>query len=286
MRIVIISGRSGSGKSVALNLMEDAGFYCIDNMPASLLPPLVENMTRSHESIEGIAISIDARNTVEDLVQFPKILEKIKMYKVFCEVVFLDAQESILINRFSETRRKHPLSDVDTGLREAIVKEKKLLEPISILADVNFDTSDLNLYDLRDLITARIVRHETPGLALLFQSFGFKHGIPIDADFVFDVRCLPNPYWNKELRAYSGLDLPVVDFLGGKKKVVEMQEDIQQYLERWLPEFSNNNRTYLTVAIGCTGGHHRSVYLCEALKKYFLQKFDNVQVMHRELKKI
>lgn len=285
MRIVIISGRSGSGKSTALHVMEDAGFYCIDNLPAALLPALVENMIQSNEKPEGIAVSIDARNTVEDLFRFRSIFEQVKTFAVSCEIVFLDAREATLITRFSETRRKHPLSNAGTDLREAIAGEKTLLEPISEMADIRIDTTTLNLYELRDMIQARVVRHAERGLAILFQSFGFKSGVPADADFVFDVRCLPNPHWRNELREYTGLQKPVIDFLGQNPDVQAMLADIRQYLERWIPAFAESNRTYLTVAVGCTGGKHRSVFICEALQQYFAGKFDNVQVRHRELLK-
>lgn len=285
MRIVIISGRSGSGKSTALHVMEDAGFYCIDNLPAALLPALVENMIQSSEKPEGIAVSIDARNTVEDLFRFRGIFEQVKTFAASCEIVFLDAREATLITRFSETRRKHPLSNAGTDLREAIAGEKTLLEPIAEMADIRIDTTSLNLYELRDMIQARVVRHADKGLAILFQSFGFKSGVPADADFVFDVRCLPNPHWRNELREYTGLQKPVIDFLGQQPDVQAMLADIRQYLERWIPAFAESNRTYLTIAVGCTGGKHRSVFMCEALQQYFAGRFDNVQVRHRELLK-
>lgn len=283
MRIIIISGRSGSGKSTALHVMEDAGFYCIDNLPAGLLPPLVESMTQSLEQPAGIAVSIDARNMTEDLLRFPQILSDIKTFGANCEIVYLDADESSLITRFSETRRKHPLSNRYAGLQEAIAHEKTLLEPIAELADITIDTTMLNIYELNELIRQRITQHHTPGLAILFQSFGFKDGVPVDADFVFDVRCLPNPHWSKELRAFSGLEAPVISYLQAQPSVQDMLGDIRSYLERWIPSFAASSRTYLTVAIGCTGGKHRSVFISEALKEYFAVKFENVQVRHREL---
>lgn len=286
MRTVIISGRSGSGKSTALHVMEDAGFYCIDNLPAALLPALVENMIHSSEKPEGIAVSIDARNTVEDLFRFPEILAEVRTLTVDCEIVFLDADDETLLIRFSETRRKHPLSNEQTDLREAIAREKILLEPIAEMADVRMDTSRLNLYELRDQVRERVVRHANAGLTIQFQSFGFKSGLPTDADFVFDIRCLPNPHWRNELREYTGLQKPVIEFLGKEPAVQAMLEDIRQYLERWIPAFAESNRTYLTIAIGCTGGKHRSVYLCEELKKHFSTRFDHVQIKHRELHKI
>jgi UPF0042 nucleotide-binding protein len=283
VRIVIISGRSGSGKSTALHVMEDAGFYCIDNLPAGLLPPLVQNMMQSIEQPEGIAVSIDARNMTEDLVRFPEILAEVKRFDVQCEIVYLDAGEDTLITRFSETRRKHPLSNQYAGLQEAIAHEKTLLEPIAEQADIKIDTTMLNIYELNKRVRERVAGHSVPGLAILFQSFGFKSGVPVDADFVFDVRCLPNPHWSKELRDFTGLDEPVIKFLGQQQAVQDMLADIRNFLEHWLPGFAASSRTYMTIAIGCTGGKHRSVFLCEALCKHFSKTFRNVQVRHREL---
>jgi len=283
VRIVIISGRSGSGKSTALHVMEDAGFYCIDNLPAGLLPPLVQNMIQSAEQPDGIAVSIDARNMTEDLARLPEILARVKHFEVQCEIVYLDADDHTLITRFSETRRKHPLSDRHAGLQEAIAHEKLLLEPIAERADIRIDTTALNLYELNSVMRTRVARHAGTGLAILFQSFGFKKGVPVDADFVFDVRCLPNPHWHKDLRDLSGLDVPVIRFLEQQAPVQAMQDDISRFLERWLPGFSEGSRTYMTIAIGCTGGKHRSVYLCEMLRDHFAKTFANVQVRHREL---
>lgn len=282
MRLVIISGRSGSGKSTALHVLEDEGFYCIDNLPAGLLGPLVEQMQQNGYPVtKGIAISIDARNTGRDLALFPDMLETARKY-VSCEVIYLDASRPTLIKRFSETRRKHPLSDNNTDLTGAIEAEKNLLAPIADLASLTINTSNLNLYQLRDLVLERVVRHANVGLSLLFLSFGYKHGIPVDADLVFDVRCLPNPFWQPELRGYSGRDLPVVEFLDKEEEVQMMMNDIKTFLQSWLPSFKKNRR-YLTVAIGCTGGQHRSVYLCEKLQQYFYSEYENTQVRHREL---
>lgn len=283
MRLVIISGRSGSGKSTALHVMEDAGFYCIDNLPAALLPPLVERMTHSAERPDGIAVSIDARNMIEDLFHFADLLTEVKDFQVHCDIVFLDAREATLITRFSETRRKHPLSNTETDLREAIEREKVLLEPIREMADIRIDTTELNLYELRERVQEQVAREAVPGLAIVFQSFGFKNGVPVDADFVFDVRCLPNPHWRKELREFTGQEQPVIDFLGQQQSVQNMFQDICGFLEHWLPSFASSSRNYLTIAVGCTGGKHRSVYLCEGLKQHFAAKFANVQVRHREL---
>lgn len=282
MRLVVISGRSGSGKSTALHVLEDEGFYCIDNLPAGLLGPLVEQMQQdSSPALRGVAVSIDARNTSRDLALFPSMLQTARLH-MDCEVIYLDASKPTLIKRFSETRRKHPLSSGDTDLPAAIEAEKKLLEPIADLASLTIDTSNLNLYQLRDLVLSRVAKQTNAGLSLQFLSFGYKHGIPVDADVVFDVRCLPNPYWKPELRAHSGLDAPVIAFLDSEQQVQDMLSDVQAYLQKWLPAFKQNRR-YLTVAIGCTGGQHRSVYLCESLQKFFRAEYESTQVRHREL---
>ncbi len=287
MKLKIISGRSGSGKSTALHVLEDMGYYCIDNLPAGLLPYLTEQIRprqNTDDPILNIAVSIDARNTFTDFAEFPELLSRLESSgEVQCEVIYLDARSPTLIKRFSETRRKHPLSDKNTGLKEAIAMEKKRLSPIAMRADLTIDTSTMTLHELRDLIKKRVGNAASEGIALLFQSFGFKHGIPVDADFVFDVRCLPNPYWKPNLRSQTGLDKDVIDFLLEHSEVTEMFADIQAFLEKWLPSFQQNNRSYMTVAIGCTGGQHRSVYLCEQLKDQFEKTLDNVQVRHREL---
>lgn len=282
MRLVVISGRSGSGKSTALHVLEDEGFYCIDNLPAGLLGPLVEQMREeAYPSLKGIAVSIDARNTVRDLALFPAMLEKARE-QLDCEVIYLDASKPTLIKRFSETRRKHPLSTSDTDLSAAIEAEKRLLAPIADLASLTINTNDLNLYQLRDIVLGRVVKESQSRLSLLFLSFGYKHGIPVDADLVFDARCLPNPYWRPELRAHNGLQAPVTDYLDSEAEVQGMLGDIRDFLQRWLPLYRQNRR-YLTVAIGCTGGFHRSVYLCERLATHFRQDYENTQVRHREL---
>ena len=284
MRLVIISGRSGSGKSTALHVLEDVGFNCIDNFPASLLPNLVEDVKDRQEPEEQrYAISIDARNAWQNLQQFPKLIREAQLPNLQCEVIFLDARTPTLIQRFSETRRKHPLSDANTDLREAIAQEQQLLEPIADSASLVIDTSNLSLHELRDLIKKRVVGNAGPGMAVLFQSFGFKHGVPVDADLVFDVRCLPNPYWKPHLRSQSGKDAGVIEFMEQQPEAAEMFDDIRQYLERWLPRFEANNRSYITIAIGCTGGQHRSVFLSERLLQHFSEHNSNVQVRHREL---
>lgn len=284
MRLVVISGHSGSGKSTALHVLEDAGFTCVDNLPASLLPQLVAHIKNLNDSArQKFAISIDARNTWQDLQTFPDIIKNDKAIDLNCEVIFLDARNSVLLQRFSETRRKHPLSDSKTDLQQAIQKERQLLEPIADMANLVIDTSGLSLHELRDLVKTRVANNKGGGMSILFESFGFKHGVPVDAEIVYDVRCLPNPYWKPHLRSYTGLDQPVIDFLSSQQEVQEMLADITTFLTRWLPRFAANNRSYLTIGIGCTGGQHRSVFLCDSLHQHFSKVYDNVQVRHREL---
>ncbi len=284
MRLVILSGRSGSGKSTALQALEDLGFYCIDNLPVGLLPALIEQfLHQPMEDKSGIAISIDARNTSLGLVQFPSIFKQLIKPTIACDILYLDATPNTLLKRFSSTRRRHPLSDGDKGLTQAIELERQLLEPIANLADLTIDTTRLSLYELRDIIKLRVAGRSNQEIALQFQSFGFKHGVPLDADLVYDVRCLPNPYWDPSLRQYTGRDQPVIDYLSQQPLVIEMQADICRFVEKWLPEFQHNNRSYLTICIGCTGGQHRSVYLAEQLTGHFKQTMHNVLVQHREL---
>tara|TARA_R100001377_G_scaffold57653_1_gene34410 strand:- start:453 stop:1322 length:870 start_codon:yes stop_codon:yes gene_type:complete len=283
VKLLIISGRSGSGKSTALNMLEDHGYYCIDNLPASLLPALAQRVSEQSAELPLVAVSIDARNIPSDLTQVPAIIERLKAMSLRTEIIFLDASSPTLIKRFSESRRKHPLTTEKIGLRQAINMETELLEQIALLASLSIDTSNMSLHQLRETIKARVVERDDSGLALMFESFGYKYGVPIDADVVFDVRCLPNPYWEPELRPLSGLNAPVQQWLSCQASVESMYEDLCQYLLKWLPKFEENNRSYMTVAIGCTGGQHRSVYLSERLKEHFADKIKNVQVMHREL---
>lgn len=281
IKLIIISGRSGSGKSTALHVLEDMGFYCIDNLPLGLLPPLTDNLIKNHIA-DRISVGIDARNIATDLRKFPDFIKKIDKKGIELQIVYLDSTGSALVKRFSETRRRHPLSDQQRGLREALDYEKQLLEPISDLADLKIDTTSLTLHQLRDLIRSRIVR-ENFGFALLFESFAYKNGVPVDADVVFDARCLPNPHWKPELRSLTGQELAVRVFLDSQPDFVAMFEDIRNYLSSWLPKFEANNRSYMTIAIGCTGGQHRSVYLCHKLHQHFRSQWDNVLLRHREL---
>ncbi|MVW74735.1 RNase adapter RapZ [Pseudomonas xionganensis] len=284
MRLVIVSGRSGSGKSTALDVLEDNGFYCIDNLPAILLPELAERALLNTELLHPqVAVSIDARNLPSQLKRFPELLQDVRNRHIQCDVVYLDADEETLLKRFSETRRRHPLTNETRSLAEAIADESLLLGPIIDLADLKIDTTHLNLYQLRDSLKLRLLNQPEPGTAFLVESFGFKRGMPVDADLVFDVRCLPNPYWKPDLRDYSGLDQPVIDYLAAQADVEEMFQDILTYLNKWLPRFAASNRAYVTIAIGCTGGHHRSVYLANRLGETLKPTLKNVQTRHRDL---
>jgi RNase adapter protein RapZ len=281
MQLVIISGRSGSGKSTALHVLEDIGFTCIDNLPVSLLTTLAEHSHVSHDT--RYAVSIDARNSQDNLKQLPEMVQNSPLAEQNYQIIFLDADDDVLMQRFSETRRKHPLSNQTTDLREAIKKERNLLRPILELADIVIDTSDMKYHSLRDFIKRRFIAMDEDNAAIMFQSFGFKYGLPKDADIVFDVRCLPNPHWKPELRPLTGKDQGVKLFLDEQPQVEEMYQDIKQFLKKWLPRYKENNRSYITIAIGCTGGQHRSVYLCERLSAYFGKVSPNVQHRHREL---
>ncbi|MFT4815844.1 MAG: UPF0042 nucleotide-binding protein [Pseudohongiellaceae bacterium] len=283
MKLTIISGRSGSGKSTVLHILEDRGYYCIDNLPASLLPALADRISNGDTRLSNIAVSIDARNISADLQQAPEIISELQARELPTEIIFLDANSQTLLKRFSESRRKHPLSNESTGLREAIDIESTLLESISMMANLVIDTSNMSLHQLRDLIKNRLLENSGTSMALLFQSFGFKNGVPVDADLVYDVRCLPNPYWDTALRSLTGLDAEVAKFLDSQDEVQEMVDDIRAYLEKWLPRYESNNRSYITVAVGCTGGQHRSVYIGEKLGRYFSSKVNNVQIRHRDL---
>ena len=285
MKLLIISGLSGSGKSIALHVLEVLGYYCIDNLPAGMLPALADQLQQQHHDNQHVnfAVGIDARNLTGNLEQFPAILNNLKNQNIHCEVFFLEADDITLLKRFSETRRRHPLSNAEVPLREAIIQERNLLVPISSTADLIIDTSQTNIHQLRDLIHRRVTSAEHARLSLLFESFGYKHGIPVNADFVFDIRCIPNPHWVPELRALTGHDQKVIDYLEQHEEVKRMYHDIRNLLETWIPCFEADNRSYMTVAIGCTGGHHRSVYLVNKLSRYFSQRRDGVLTRHREL---
>lgn len=283
MKLTIISGRSGSGKSSVLHFLEDRGYYCIDNLPASLLPALAGRISAAGAGGANVAVSIDARNSSLDLERAPDIIEELGRQSLSTEIIFLDANSHTLLRRFTESRRKHPVSSETVGLTEAIDKESELLEPLSARAGLVIDTSDMSLQVLRETIRRRIVEGRDAGLELLFQSFGYKHGVPADANIVYDVRCLPNPFWHAPLRSLTGLDREVADFLEGERAVRDMYGDISRFLKRWVPSFEENNLSHLSVALGCTGGQHRSVYLCEKLCREFAGGGSRSQVRHREL---
>lgn len=284
MKLLIVSGLSGSGKSIVLHVLEDLGYYCIDNLPAGMLPALADQLQQHQDSEhEYFAVGIDARNLTGDLEQFPVILKNLKSRDIHCEVFFLEADDAVLLKRFSETRRRHPLSNDEVPLSEAILQERTLLAAISSTADLIIDTSQTNIHQLRDLIHRRVTSAEHARLSILFESFGYKNGIPANADFIFDIRCIPNPHWVPELRAQTGLDQDVIEYLEQHEEVKRMYSDIRQLLETWIPCFEADNRSYMTVAIGCTGGQHRSVYMVNKLSQFFSQRRDGILTRHREL---
>lgn len=282
MEIVLISGMSGSGKSVALHAMEDAGFYCVDNLPPELLQSFVE-LKHTHQN-EKVAIAMDARSA-NGLPQLPEQLERLEKLGLKPRMIFLDAGTGTLVRRFSETRRRHPLSPgSQTNERQALVfdieNERELLGTLRDRSVV-IDTSDLKSSQLQSYIK-QIIEAPEGQMTLMFQSFGFKHNMPADSDYVFDVRMLPNPHYEQDLRPLTGLDQPVADYLRDLPEVQQMQQDIQQFLERWLPLLARDHRSYVTVGIGCTGGQHRSVFLVEALAKHFEKTWPTVR-RHRSL---
>jgi len=280
MKLTIVSGRSGSGKTTALRALEDAGYQCIDNCPIHLLRALLD-ATGAGTTGPDYAVCIDARG--RDLERFPDILMELRGRGFDCRTIYLDALSGTLVKRFSETRRRHPLTDAGTDLLEAIDAESRVLAPIADVADLTVDTTSMRGAELVSLIRERVAGGGSSGLSLLFRSFGFKFGVPVDADLVFDLRCLPNPYWEPALRPLTGLDEPVRAFLDASPEVNGMVEDIGRYLDRWLPQFEANNRLYMTVALGCTGGQHRSVYVAARLQARFQGRFDQVLIRHREL---
>ena len=283
MQLVIISGRSGSGKSTALHQLEDEGYYCIDNLPVALLPSLVLEASREEFShFEGAAVCIDARNAWKDLKNFSAIIDSLPE-SVDSHILYLDADDATLIKRFSETRRRHPLTSETTPLAEAIDQEREQLASISSKASLVLDSSQMTIYELRDTIKQKLLGTTTGTMSILLQSFGFKRGVPADADLVFDVRMLPNPHWVKELRLKSGLDAAVQTFLESQPLTEDLYRDICHYLDNWLPHYRESNRSYMTIALGCTGGQHRSVYLADRLFKHYQEQFPTIHIRHREL---
>ncbi|MBI1395662.1 MAG: RNase adapter RapZ [Betaproteobacteria bacterium] len=278
MRLVIISGLSGSGKSIALNVLEDSGYFVVDNLPAKLLMALVDYLEAS--GYERAAISVDVRSG-QGLGDLPGLVREIQARSMDCKVLYLEAKTDTLVKRFSETRRRHPLSDSLSTLTECIERERGMLEPLKAVAH-RIDTSDLSANALRAWVKEFVSANTHSGITLLIESFGFKHGIPLDADYVFDVRCLPNPHYDERLRLLTGRDTAVINFLRESEVVDAMLEDIQSFVARWLPCFERDNRSYLTIAIGCTGGRHRSVYIAESLANTF-RGDHTVLLRHREL---
>ena len=284
MKLVIISGLSGSGKTIALHTLEDIGYYCTDNLPVGLLDAFALEFSQPHLSrVNNVAVGIDARNNPDQISRFPAVIANCRSRGIDCKIIFLQADDQTLLKRFSETRRKHPLTGPSTSLADALREECNLLAPISANADLFIDTSRTNVHQLRDLVRDCIGARENPGLALVLRSFGYKHGVPADADFVFDSRCLPNPYWEPALRNLTGLDREVIEFLDGEPAVHELYADLENFLVKWIPRFNVDNRSYLNIAIGCTGGQHRSVYLVERIAGNLGSQYGNIVIRHREL---
>jgi UPF0042 nucleotide-binding protein len=284
MKLIIVTGLSGSGKSIALHTLEDQGFYCIDNLPVRLLQAFVDELIREREEpYERTAVGIDARNPPGELALVPPLARRLREQGIACEMLFLDAAHDTLIRRFSETRRKHPLTTNERPLAEAIRLEQRLMEPFQSNADLHVDTTHTTVHELRDMLRNRVADRPENAESILFQSFGFKNGVPRDADFVFDVRCLPNPYWQVTLRPLTGQDPKVVQFLEQDPQVLEMRDDMIGFLDRWIPRFGSDGRSYLTVAVGCTGGQHRSVYMVEQIAGHLRQAGRRILTRHREL---
>jgi len=284
IRLIVVSGLSGSGKSVALNMLEDLGWYCIDNIPAGLVQALVSHSLQSDEPIyRRLAVGLDARNRPDDLASIPSLVNDLARAGLRCEVLYLHAEDEVLLRRYGETRRRHPLADAGRSLADAIAEERRLLHPLIDCADLVIDTSRMSVHELRDLIGQRVEPQGPGRLSILFESFGYKHGMPGDADFVFDARTLPNPYWQPSFKALTGRDGPVVAFLEASPQVHRMADDMIRFLEGRIPDYEAANRGYLTVAVGCTGGQHRSVYLVERLAAHFRAHHPRLLVRHNAL---
>lgn len=282
MHIVIITGMSGSGKTLALNTLEDQGYYCIDNLPPELLSQLFKTNIKQYEKL---AIGIDIRSGKDKITIVPTLLAEIRSQNKHTDILYLYATKTILKKRYSETRRKHPLCTGNISLDHAIKEETRLLDPISTIADIRIDTTRLGIYDLAKELRERFCKTQLHSMSLMFKSFGFKHFAPTDADYLFDVRCLPNPYWVHELRNHTGKDTIIQEWLQQHQAVDEMFYSIRDFMTQWLPQFEQNQKPYMTVAIGCTGGKHRSVYIAEKLARYFKRQYPNTLLHHRELDK-
>ena len=284
MKLIIVSGLSGSGKTVALHTLEDAGYFCVDNLPVGLLPDFINKMTHSKPAFyDLIAVAIDARSGVDDMDRFDDIINQIRALKISLKILFLTSDIKKLLSRFSETKRKHPLSKRGLPLVEVIQLERALLNNIYASADLIIDTTTFNVHELRQTIITRLLPSTGADLSILIQSFGFKHGLPADTDFIFDVRCLPNPHWEERLKLLTGKDDLVIQYLQSFTEVNDMFDSISGFLKTWIPSFEKENRSYMTISIGCTGGRHRSVYLVEKIASELLQASYNASIHHRDL---
>ncbi len=284
IHLIVLTGMSGGGKTVALRALEDLEFYCVDNLPSVLLPQLVDAATSGDRRgrPRRIAVGVDVRNRGTDFAHMPTVLSELAVAGVQVHLIFLDCRDEVLIKRYSETRRRHPLATRGVSLADAIAEERRLLRPLMAIAEKVIDSSELNVHQLRRLVATGYAQ-ATEGLTLMFQSFAFKRGLPLDADFVFDARCLPNPHWHAHLRPLSGKDKPVRDFLDAEPLVGEYFADTARWLDAWLPRFEQDDRSYVTISIGCTGGRHRSVYLVEKLAAHYRDRREGVLTFHREL---
>ena len=282
IHLIVLTGMSGGGKTVALRALEDLEFYCVDNLPSALLPQLVNAATQGGSKHRRIAVGVDVRNRGADFALMPTVLSELAAAGVQVHLIFLDCRDEVLIKRYSETRRRHPLATRGLSLADAIVEERRLLRPLMAIAEKVIDSSELNVHQLRRLVATGYAQ-ATEGLTLMFQSFAFRRGLPLDADFVFDARCLPNPHWHAHLRPLSGKDAPVRDFLDTQPLVAEYFADTARWLDAWLPRFEQDDRSYVTISVGCTGGRHRSVYLVEKLAAYYRDRREGVLTFHREL---
>ena len=282
--LIVVSGMSGSGKSVALRTLEDLDYYCVDNLPAELLTAFVQSMSHERSRRTHLAVSIDVRNLASDLSHIGEWLSAVGSLGYDHRLVFFDTSNEVLVKRYSETRRRHPLSHQGRALSDAIALERERLRPLRALADVSIDTSELNVHQLRKAVLSQLEPGLSPRVSLLFESFAYKNGVPGDADFVFDARCLPNPHWDARLRPLSGRDAAVREHLDDQDIVREYLGQVSVFLDTWLPRFESETRSYVTIAFGCTGGRHRSVYLAEKLAQHFRERDrEDVLTYHREL---
>ena len=282
--LIVVSGMSGSGKTVALRTLEDLGYYCVDNLPAELLTSFVKGVSEAQVRRDQLAVGIDVRNMTSDLSDIGAWLSAVAGLGYDHRLVFFDTRDEVLVKRYSETRRRHPLSHLGLALSDAIALERQVLRPLRALADDSIDTSELNVHQLRKAVLALLEPAHSPHVSLLLESFAYKRGLPGDADFVFDARCLPNPHWDPSLRPLSGRDAAVREHLDAQEGVREYVAQVAAFLDTWIPRFESESRSYVTVAFGCTGGRHRSVYLAEKLAQHFRDRGrDDVLTYHREL---